>query len=54
MSITELVLMIPHAEVEGNQRAILSHASTFDEALAVIYNTIGCAEVAKKPVLMYK
>ncbi|KAJ7082173.1 hypothetical protein C8R43DRAFT_965525 [Mycena crocata] len=49
-----LVLLIPRAELEGSQRQVLSHATTYDEALDVIYATIGCARVAQKPSLMYK
>ncbi|KAJ7262651.1 hypothetical protein B0H12DRAFT_1231097 [Mycena haematopus] len=49
-----LVLMIPRAELEGSQRVLLSHATTFDEAMDVIYETIGCAKVKVKPVLTYK
>ncbi|KAJ7099891.1 hypothetical protein B0H15DRAFT_770820, partial [Mycena belliarum] len=50
----ELVLMIPRADCDGIQRQVMTHAASFDDALEVIYETIGCAEVAKKPVLMYK
>ncbi|KAF8132674.1 hypothetical protein K438DRAFT_1998446 [Mycena galopus ATCC 62051] len=49
-----LVLMIPRAELDGSQRVLLSHATTFDEALTVIYETIGCTNVTVKPVLTYK
>ncbi|KAJ7189360.1 hypothetical protein GGX14DRAFT_383315, partial [Mycena pura] len=49
-----LVLYIPCAELEGSQRVLLSHATTFDDSLDRIYETIGCADVVKKPVLTYK
>jgi hypothetical protein len=49
--ILELVLLIPRAELEGSQRQLLTHATTFDDALTVIYETVGCAEVKVKPVL---
>lgn len=52
--ILELVLMIPQATSEGTQRENLKHSTTFDDALAVIHETIGCTDVPKKPVLSYK
>ncbi|KAJ7694014.1 hypothetical protein B0H14DRAFT_3530889 [Mycena olivaceomarginata] len=50
----KLVLMIPRAELDGSQRVLLTHATTFQEVLDFIYDTIGCADIAVKPVLMYK
>ncbi|KAJ7191297.1 hypothetical protein GGX14DRAFT_407233, partial [Mycena pura] len=50
----KLVLMVPRARVEGNQRHVLSHATTFHEALDAMHDTIGCTDVPKKPELMYK
>ncbi|KAJ7936287.1 hypothetical protein B0H13DRAFT_2304004 [Mycena leptocephala] len=38
----------------GTQREILKHSTLFDEALAVIYGTIGCADIPKKPLLSCK
>jgi hypothetical protein len=32
----------------------LTHAATYEEALAVIYETIGCGDVRRKPNLSYK
>jgi hypothetical protein len=49
-----LVLMIPQASNTGTQREHLTHSTSFDDALAVIHETIGCAEVPKKPLLSYK
>ncbi|KAJ7441223.1 hypothetical protein FB451DRAFT_1150613 [Mycena latifolia] len=49
-----LVLMILRAEGVGQQREILSHATTFDDALAIIHSTIGCKDIPIKPVLTYK
>jgi hypothetical protein len=46
--------MIPQATNAGTQREILKHSTLFDEALAVIYETIGCADIPKKPLLSYK
>ncbi|KAJ7927214.1 hypothetical protein B0H13DRAFT_2312817 [Mycena leptocephala] len=50
----KLVLTIPQATSEGTQRENLRHSTTFDEALVVIHETIGCTNVLKKPVLSYK
>ncbi|KAJ7923691.1 hypothetical protein B0H13DRAFT_2400983 [Mycena leptocephala] len=50
----KLVLMIPQASSEGTQRENLKHSTTFDEALVVIHETIGCNDVPKKPLLSYK
>ncbi|KAJ7747655.1 hypothetical protein DFH07DRAFT_747736 [Mycena maculata] len=50
----ELVLLIPQADGEGNQRENITRATDFDEALDLIYTTIGCADVGKKPKLSYK
>ncbi|KAF8185347.1 hypothetical protein K438DRAFT_1765993 [Mycena galopus ATCC 62051] len=50
----KLVLMIPQASNAGTQRENLKHSTPFDDALAVIYETIGCADFAKKPTLSYK
>ncbi|KAJ7834125.1 hypothetical protein B0H14DRAFT_3709688 [Mycena olivaceomarginata] len=49
-----LVLMIPRAECEGSQWEVLTHATTFDDALNIIYRTVGCTDIRKKPVLIYK
>ncbi|KAJ7439268.1 hypothetical protein B0H11DRAFT_570076 [Mycena galericulata] len=50
----DLVLLIPRADMEGKQRQILTHATSFDDALAVIHEIIGCDNVGVKPRLMYK
>ncbi|KAJ7934980.1 hypothetical protein B0H13DRAFT_2477611 [Mycena leptocephala] len=50
----ELVLSVPRASEPGNQRITLTHATHFNEALAVIHSTVGCTDVAHKPVLTYK
>ncbi|KAJ7257256.1 hypothetical protein B0H12DRAFT_1015583, partial [Mycena haematopus] len=49
-----LVLLIPQADGEGTQRENLTRATDFNDALAVIYTTIGCVKVNKKPKLSYK
>ncbi|KAJ6540345.1 hypothetical protein B0H19DRAFT_1239731 [Mycena capillaripes] len=50
----QLVLSVPRASEPGNQRITLTHATTFNEALAVIHSTVGCTDVTRKPVLTYK
>ncbi|KAJ7141515.1 hypothetical protein C8R46DRAFT_1233643 [Mycena filopes] len=50
----KLVLMIPQASNAGTQRENLKHSTSFTDALDVIYETIGCADLAKKPALSYK
>ncbi|KAJ7084107.1 hypothetical protein C8R44DRAFT_894251 [Mycena epipterygia] len=50
----KLILHIPRALEVGNQRVEFTHATAFDEALDVIHETVGCAEVARKPILTYK
>ncbi|KAK6997464.1 hypothetical protein R3P38DRAFT_3059170 [Favolaschia claudopus] len=46
--------MIPQADSEGLQRAKMTHATTFEDALEVVYDIIGCTDVALKPSLSYK
>jgi hypothetical protein len=46
--------MCPRSKVEGNQRLVLTHATTYEEALLVIYETLDCTTVPKKPELSYK
>ncbi|KAJ7749452.1 hypothetical protein B0H16DRAFT_1725099 [Mycena metata] len=51
----KLILMVPRAESQGTQRVQLTHATSFDDTLVVIHETIGCTDpVIIKPVLMYK
>ncbi|KAJ7827209.1 hypothetical protein B0H13DRAFT_2439763 [Mycena leptocephala] len=50
----QLVLSVPRASEPGNQRITLTHATQFNEALVVIHSTVGCTDVARKPVLTYK
>jgi hypothetical protein len=32
----------------------MTHATTFDAALAAIHGIVGCVDVARKPILAYK
>jgi hypothetical protein len=50
----ELLLHIPRAAEIGNQRVEFTHATAFAEALNIIYETIGCADLTRKPDLTYK
>jgi hypothetical protein len=52
--LSDIVLLIPQSTGDGAQRRTLTHAVTFEEALAAIYETIGCTDVRKKPSLLYK
>ncbi|KAJ7210188.1 hypothetical protein GGX14DRAFT_394983 [Mycena pura] len=49
-----LVLMIPQATSDELQREKLTHASTYDEALVIIHETLGCADLKLKPALRFK
>ena len=51
---TEMILFIPRASGDGNQRVNLALTTTYDSALDIIYETIGCDEVNRKPTLLYK
>jgi hypothetical protein len=46
--------MIPGASTEGNQRVALPSSHSFEDALEIMYETIGCVSVARKPTLAYK
>jgi hypothetical protein len=46
--------MILQATSTGTQCEYLTHCTSYNDALAVIYETVGCAEVPKKPLLSYK
>ncbi|KAJ7229773.1 hypothetical protein GGX14DRAFT_553279 [Mycena pura] len=49
-----LVLMVPQANKDGPKRVLLTHSTSFDDALEIIHTTIGCTDVARKPQLLYK
>lgn len=49
-----MALLIPQASNEGHQRRNLTQATTYAEALQVIYETVGCEDVYRKPHLAYK
>ena len=48
------MLLIPNVSSEGARRKTLSFDTDYEDALSVIYATIGCANVQKKPRLGYK
>lgn len=45
---------IPNAKTGTNERVRLNISILFDKALTEIYSTIGCADLALKPILAYK
>ncbi|KAF8147445.1 hypothetical protein K438DRAFT_1944164 [Mycena galopus ATCC 62051] len=49
-----IIFMIPEAGSEGNQRVSLLSSHSFEDAVEIIYETIGCVSVARKPTLAYK
>ncbi|KAJ7026054.1 hypothetical protein C8F04DRAFT_1126520 [Mycena alexandri] len=49
-----LVFMIPAATSEGNQRVSITNSTTFEDAREVMYETIGCVTIPRKPTLAYK
>ncbi|KAJ7849675.1 hypothetical protein B0H14DRAFT_2582386 [Mycena olivaceomarginata] len=53
-SATEIVFMIPEAISDGSQRVSISTMTSFDDAVELIHETIGCVSVARKPTLAYK
>ncbi|KAJ7920123.1 hypothetical protein B0H13DRAFT_2319771 [Mycena leptocephala] len=50
----KLILSVPQASEPGNQRITFTHATDFTDALAAIHTTVGCTDVARKPILTYK
>ncbi|KAF8206743.1 hypothetical protein K438DRAFT_1756100 [Mycena galopus ATCC 62051] len=50
----KIVFMIPEATTDGSQRVSLSSTVSFDDAIEVIHETIGCMSVDRKPMLTYK
>ncbi|KAJ6478397.1 hypothetical protein C8R45DRAFT_1101803 [Mycena sanguinolenta] len=50
----QLILSVPWVSEPGNQRISFTHSTTFSDALSAIYTTVGCTDVARKPVLTYK
>jgi len=50
----EIILLIPQALSEGNQRETFTHADTYAAVLSVIHKTVECKDVICKPNLVYK
>jgi hypothetical protein len=46
--------MIPAAATEGNQRVSVKSSTSFDDAIDLMHETIGCVGVERKPTLTYK
>ena len=51
---TGIVLLIPQSSGASARRKTLAKSDTYEDALAVIYETIGCEDVKRKPELSYK
>ncbi|KAJ7847794.1 hypothetical protein B0H14DRAFT_3453499 [Mycena olivaceomarginata] len=50
----KIVFMIPEAATEGNQRVSIKSSASFDDAIELMHETIGCVAVERKPTLAYK
>ncbi|KAJ7348232.1 hypothetical protein DFH08DRAFT_959653 [Mycena albidolilacea] len=50
----KIVFMIPEAAMEGNQRMSIKSSASFDDAIELMHETIGCVAVERKPTLAYK
>jgi hypothetical protein len=50
----EIVFMVPEATSDGNQRVALDSTHSFEDAVELMHETIGCVSVARKPTLAYK
>lgn len=46
--------MIPEAATEGSQRVSIKSSTSFDDAIELMHETIGCVGVERKPTLAYK
>ncbi|KAF8128292.1 hypothetical protein K438DRAFT_1780710 [Mycena galopus ATCC 62051] len=53
-AVVDIICMIPGVATEGNQRVPLPSSHSFEDALEVIYETIGCVSMARKLILAYK
>ncbi|KAJ7938046.1 hypothetical protein B0H13DRAFT_1851987 [Mycena leptocephala] len=50
----KIVLMVPKAATEGSLRVSLKSSVSFDHAIELMHETIGCVSVGRKPTLAYK
>ncbi|KAJ7749867.1 hypothetical protein B0H14DRAFT_3513522 [Mycena olivaceomarginata] len=50
----KIVFMIPEAATEGNQCVSIKSSASFDDAIELMHETIGCVAVERKPTLAYK
>lgn len=51
---TGIVLFIPQMSGATDKQKTISANQSYDDAITLIYETIGCAEVKRKPELSYK
>lgn len=54
MTLTGVILLIPQLSGASDKHKTLSAMVSYQEALHVIYETIGCNDVKRKPDLSYK
>ncbi|KAJ7704824.1 hypothetical protein B0H17DRAFT_1175407 [Mycena rosella] len=50
----KIVFMIPETTTEGNQHVSVKSSASFDDAIELMHETIGCVGVKRKPTLAYK
>lgn len=50
----EVIFFVPIGTGDGTQQITLTHATTFDEALQLFQETIGCIGLKRQPVLSYR
>jgi hypothetical protein len=55
LSLSELILVVPHGASEGSQRISISLKNIdYMDVVEKIYEAIGCLEVTRKPLMSYK
>jgi hypothetical protein len=48
------VLLVPQASSESSKRVSITLPLSFDDALKVIHEIVGCTNVSRKPTIAYK
>ncbi|KAF8187901.1 hypothetical protein K438DRAFT_2019434 [Mycena galopus ATCC 62051] len=51
---SKIIFIVPEAATEGSQRLSLKSVTSFDDAIEIMHETIGCVSVERKPMLTYK
>ena len=49
-----IILLIPQSSGSSDRRKTLANSVTYQDALSIIHETIGCEDVRRKPELSYK